>query len=138
VDQLANAAFVAAVRRSSFKRRALPQTLSTKRRRESAGNEFAAQQATLTNDWFQGFETFRTERQEGADSERKSAKTAIRGGEHGHNAVEAGARDGTYQRVSSSSEESFSDPSSISRTAEDDPPENTVSIALPEGRKQRM
>jgi hypothetical protein len=57
---------------------------------------FAAKQAALTADWFQGFKTFRTDRQEGADSERKSAKAAIRGEQYGQDAVERSTRDAAH------------------------------------------
>jgi hypothetical protein len=47
--------------------------------RESGEQAFAAKLAAIAADWFNGFETFRTDRQGGADSERQSAKAAIGG-----------------------------------------------------------
>src|SRR3954468_20769556 len=96
--------------------------------RESGKQAFAAQQAAFTADRFKGCETLRTNGEQRAGGERKFAKAAVRREKQGNQAVERSARDATYYQASSS-EESFPDPSSISGTAEDEPPENKVSIA---------
>jgi hypothetical protein len=137
VDQLANAAFVASVGRSLFEWRTLGEALAAERLRESGKEALAAKQAAVTTDWFKGFETLRTDREQRAGSEGKFAKTAIGGEQQGYHAVKGSVRNATYYRASSS-EESFSDPSSISGTAEDEPPENKPSIAPCSSRTQRM
>jgi hypothetical protein len=123
VDQLANAALVATIGRRFLEWRTFCEALPAKRLRESGKEAFAAKKAAITTDWFKGFETLRTDREERAGGERKFAKTTIGREQQGYYAVERRARNAPYYRASSS-EESFSDPSSISGTAEDEPPEN--------------
>jgi hypothetical protein len=106
----------------------LRQALPTERSRKSGKQAFAAKQAAVTRGWLRGFETLRTDREQRMDGEGKFAKAAIRREQQGYYAVKRSVRNATYYRASSS-EESFSDPSSISSTAEDEPPENKLSIA---------
>ncbi|HWR14017.1 MAG TPA: hypothetical protein VN577_04260 [Terriglobales bacterium] len=83
-------------------------------------------------DRFDRGETVRTNGQAGTYIQRERAKAAVCGEQEGHYAVERRTHDVTYYGASSSSEEGLSDPSSISGTAEDDPPEKfqyrTVSL----------
>ena len=137
MDQLANSALVAAIGGRLLERRTFRQTLTAERLCESGKEALTAKQAALTTEGFKGFETLRTDREQRMGGERKFAKAAIGGKQQRYYAIKRSARNATYYRASSS-EESFPDPSSISGTAEDEPPENKLSIARGCCRAQRM
>jgi hypothetical protein len=79
----------------------------------------------LAGNGFYAIQALRTDRQTGTYSERNTTEAAIRREKQGNSAVKRSANYVRY-RGASSSEDGSSSPSSISATAEDEPPKNRI------------